>query len=232
MQKFLTIIPARKGSKRIKEKNIKLLNGKPLIYYTITAALKSKAGKYPVIVSTDSRKIAKQSEEFGAKVPFFRSAELATDHASSVGLVLECLDYYKKRGEEFEIIIMLQPTSPLRTAQDINEAIKKFNDKKFDALVSVAGVSEHPELMYRVKGEVLESINSEKCYCFKRSQEMSKLYRINGAIYIIKASEFINTKSFIIDRTGYYEMPFERSIDIDEPADFRLAEFFLKEKHK
>ncbi|MDD3626892.1 MAG: acylneuraminate cytidylyltransferase family protein [bacterium] len=230
--KYLTIIPARKGSKRIKDKNIKLLQSKPLIYYTINSALKSNLGKSPVIVSTDSRKIAKLSEEYGAEVPFFRSEELATDYASSVGLVLECLDYYKKKGIEFESIVLLQPTSPLRSVSDINEAVKKYQQFNLNALVSVTEVQEHPELMYKIKKEFLEELNIQKEACFKRSQDMSKLYRINGAIYIVKVQDFLKEKSFILEDTGYYIMPYERSIDIDEPVDFKIAEFFLKEKRK
>ena len=142
-KEVLAIIPARGGSKRLPGKNIKDLNGKPLIAWTIDAALRSKYIDKSV-VSTDDEIIAEISQKYGAEVPFIRPKELATDTASSIDVILHAINFYKTKGEPFEYVILLQPTSPLRTTEDIDHAFEMLNEET-KAIVSVCE-TEHPPL--------------------------------------------------------------------------------------
>ena len=143
--KYLAIIPARSGSKGLKDKNIKLLNGKPLIAYTIEAALTTKIFE-EVMVSTDSSYYAELSRQYGASVPFLRKEELAKDNTSSWDVVKQVLEDYKKMGIVFDKCVLLQPTSPLRTKDDITNAITLYQEKNAETVVSVCE-TEHPASM-------------------------------------------------------------------------------------
>ncbi len=181
--KNIAIITARSGSKGLKDKNIRELNGKPLMAYSIEAALKS--GEFDeVMVSTDSERYAEIARSFGAAVPFLRSAEMSGDRAGSMDTVADVLEGYKKLGKTFDTFCLLQPTSPLRTVEDIRNAYRIYWDKQGFAVVSVCE-TEHSLLwcgQLSENGEMDGFIDKGKAY---RRQELGNYYRLNGAIYIV-----------------------------------------------
>lgn len=221
-------IPARGGSKGIKDKNIKLLDGKPLIFYTIDAAKKSQYID-EVIVSTDSEKIAKIAEMYGAKIPELRPKELAEDTSKTLDAVLYTLKYFEKHNISFDIFCILQPTSPLRTNEDIDKALLLFEkDKGVHDIISVSPVRKHPLLLR----SICEDGHMEKLLPLKstvRRQDMSPYFEINGAIYINAVCRINDTTSFN-DNSIPFIMSTKNSVDIDEPEDFILAEYFIKNK--
>ena len=223
--KNIAIIPARSGSKGLKDKNIKLLNGKPLMAYTIEAALKS-AQFDEVMVSTDSEKYAEIAKSFGAKVPFLRSAETSTDKASSWDTVAEVLGRYAENGQTFDTLCLLQPTSPFRTAEDIKKAYKLYNLKANFAVISVCEAEHSPLWCGHLpeSGEFLNFINQD---AMKQRQAGGKFYRLNGAIYIVNCEKFKTDRYFYQSGSFAYIMPQERSIDIDTALDFKMAEFLM-----
>lgn len=228
--RIIAIIPARSGSKGLKDKNIKLLNGKPLIAYSIEAAFDS--GLFDIIhVSTDSEKYAKLAREYGADVPFLRDKKNAGDTSSSWDVVREVIKKYANRGQVFDTCILLQPTSPMRTSDDIKSAYELFVSKEAKSLTSVTEV-EHP-IQWCFK---LDNTYSMKDFALspdkdKRRQELDKYYRENGSIYIINTDNIMNPLfDFYTDRCFAYIMPVEKSIDIDTLQDFTIAETIMKIK--
>lgn len=222
----IAIIPARCGSKGIKDKNIKELCGKPLIAYTIESALDS--GVFDeVMVSTDSETYAEIAKKHGASVPFLRSAANSSDSASSWDMIEEVLDKYKKEKRYFDSFCLLQPTSPLRNAKNIKEAYKLFYDKASFAVVSVCE-AEHSPLWCGHLPESCEFdgfINPEN---IGQRQATGKFYRLNGAIYIVNINRFENDR-FLYQKGSYaYIMSQEQSVDIDTDIDFQLAEVLMK----
>jgi CMP-N,N'-diacetyllegionaminic acid synthase len=225
-KKVLAVIPARGGSKRLPNKNILDLAGKPLIAWTIEAAKKSKYID-TLIVSTDSQKIAKVCEKYGAKVPFMRPKELATDTANSIDVILHAIDFYKKLGLNYEYIILLQPTSPLRTAEDIDDAFESFGEDT-KAVVSVCE-TEHPPLWSNTLPEDLSMKDFIRLKIKnKRSQDLPTYYRLNGAIYIADVEYMKINNGFIGEKTKAFIMPQERSVDIDSMVDFYFTEYLIK----
>ena len=218
--KNLAIIPARSGSKGLKDKNIKLLNGKPLISYTIEAAIKSKMFD-EVMVSTDSEKYAEIAKQYGAKVPFMRNSKLSNDTASSWDVVRNVLDKYKEAGKEFDTFALLQPTSPLRTAEDIIEGYKILKDKSANSVIGVCEVDHSPLWMNTLpEDNSMGNFINPKVVGLPR-QELEKYYRINGAIYIIKTESLNNIYN---EKCYALIMDKKRSIDIDDEYDFLFAE--------
>ncbi len=228
-RKFLAIITARGGSKGLKDKNIKSLNGKPLIAYTIEAATESNIFD-KVIVSTDSEQIADVSREYGAEIPFIRPKELATDEAKSADVVLHALDYYKKQNENYDYFILLQPTSPLRTGEDLSNAADLILEKGGNSVVGVCEV-EHSPLW---TNELPRSLSLEgflhKEIINTRRQDLPVYYRINGALYICKPEIFWASRDFFGDKSYAYIMTKEASVDIDDETDFLFAELLLKQR--
>ncbi len=227
-KKVLAIIPARGGSKGIPKKNIKAVSGKPLINYTIEAA---KECKYidKVIVSTDDKEIAEVSMRAGAIVPFLRPDELATDEAKTIDVVLHAVEFYERKAERYDIIVLLQPTSPLRTGEDIQKALEYFIRKGEKSVVSISEVDDHP-LLIRQFGEDSELVKLLDEDSTVRRQDMKKYYRINGAIYINSMSELNENTSFNDNMMGYV-LAKEHSIDVDNPEDLVMAEYFLSKKY-
>ncbi|MGN1205618.1 MAG: cytidylyltransferase domain-containing protein [Eubacterium sp.] len=225
-KKVLAIIPARGGSKGIPRKNVKAISGKPMIQYTIEAA---KECKYidKVIVSTEDEEIAHISMRAGAIVPFSRPEELATDEAKIIDVVLHAVEFYERKAEHFDIIVLLQPTSPLRNAEDVTRALEYYIRKEQKSMLSVSEVSESPILM-RTFGEEnkMEKIVSENNDV--RGQDTKKYYRVNGAIYINKVSELTHETSFTDNEMGYV-LTREHGIDINEPQDLVVAEYYLSQ---
>lgn len=224
--KNLAVILARSGSKGLKDKNINELNGKPLMAYTIEAAVASE--KYDTVhVSTDSEQYAEIARDYGADVPFLRSANLAGDHASSWDALRAVIKEYDKRGKIFDTVTLLQPTSPLREAEDIKAAFELFEEKQADSVVSVCEVDYSP-LLCNVLDDSLSMDGSIDMSKVGRRQELSTYYRINGAIYIQKTQLLMDEESIYGDKSYAYIMDKRKSIDIDDAYDFMIAESLMK----
>lgn len=226
---ILCIIPARGGSKRLPGKNIMEIAGKPLIAWTIEAGLKSDHITR-LVVSTDNKEIAEISRSFGAEVPFIRPEHLARDSTGSFQVIEQCLDYFKKNEQsEFEYIILLQPTSPLRQKSDINEAFNLLFSKKGKAIISVCE-TEHSPLWSNTIEENLSMVNFlNKDIINTQSRFLPKYYRLNGAIYIYETKSLLKEKQLFLNENIYaYKMSKKNSIDIDDQIDFDLAELYLK----
>ena len=222
----IAIIPARSGSKGLKDKNIKELNGKPLLAYSIEVAKKS--GLFDeIMVSTDSPEYAKIAKSFEANVPFLRSETNSSDKASSWDVVLEVLNKYFEIGQKFDFVCLLQPTSPIRTANDIADAYKLLEEKQADAVTSVCEV-DHSPLWTMTLPENLSLEEFKKRDSDTPRQLLEKYYRLNGAIYIRKIH--YNSKGIqLIDANEFaFIMPREHSIDIDTELDFIIAEAVIK----
>lgn len=227
-QKILAVIPARGGSKRIPRKNIRLLKGKPLISYAITAAFESGLVD-KIVVSTEDKEIAQVAHQFGAEVPFIRPVELANHATSSFDVFRHALETIEAIDKTvYNIALLIQPTTPLVLAEDIVTVIQKLLKTKANSCVSVCEISERPEWMYKIKGHwALPFSNLHNIDT--RSQDLPRVYRLNGAIYASKR-HIILKKNRLLDRNSLTSiiMPRERSIDIDELIDFELAELLLK----
>ncbi len=222
----LAIIPARSGSKGLPDKNIKELNGKPLMAYSIDAALQS--GLFDeVMVSTDSEKYAEIAKQYGANVPFLRSEALSGDNAGSWDVVKEVLDRYKDMGKDFDTICLLQPTSPLRDADDIKGAYNIFNKKASVAVISVCEM-EHCPLWSNTLPEDKSLAGFLRPEADKPRQEIETYYRLNGAIYIVKTEEIYKGYNFYEEGSFAYVMPTWKSVDIDSALDFEMADFLIK----
>lgn len=223
----LAIIPARSGSKELKDKNIKLLNGKPLLAYTIEAAKQSNIYSH-ILVSTDSENYGKIAIQYGAEVPFYRSKENALDTASSWDVVKETLRKYKDMGIEFDTFTLLQPTSPLRNFEDIQNAYQLFIEKNATAVVSVCEM-EHSPLWSNTLPENNLLLDFLKNDTNTQRQKLKTFYRINGAIYMADVKEFLKDTNLYRDNCYAYKMPIERSIDIDTELDFKIAEIIISQ---
>lgn len=221
----LGVITARSGSKGIKDKNIRELSGKPLMAYTIENALKCRYID-KVMVSTDSDTYAAIAKNYGAEVPFLRSDKNCTDQAKSIDVLLEVLEEYEKRGYKFENIVLLQPTSPFRTFQNLDGAFQLFYDKRADSVVSVCECEHNPLLSGILPSDLNMSrfIRSENNL---RRQDLQNYYRLNGAIYISNVSKLRQICSFYGEKSYAYIMSQNESIDIDTEQDFAYAEFLL-----
>lgn len=227
--KNIAIIPARAGSKGLKDKNIKLLNGKPLISYAIEEAINSNMFD-TVHVSTDSEEYAEIAKKYGADVPFLRSMENSSDTSSPWDVVREVLEKYSKLGKDFDTFILLQPTSPLRTSEDIKNAYKLFDEKKAISIVSVCEM-EHSPLQCNTLPPDLSMVGFESDEVKNlRRQEMPTYYRFNGAIYLSRVDNFIRTGD-IYERECYaLIMDKKTSIDVDDEYDFIILEAIMKSK--
>ena len=223
--KNIAIIPARSGSKGLKDKNIKMLCGKPLLSYSIAAAKKS--GMFDeIMVSTDSHKYADIAIQHGASVPFFRSKENSSDIASSRDMILEVINNYHELGKKFDTVCLLQPTSPLRLAKDISEAYQDYHKNKVDALTSVCEV-DHSPLWTMTLMEDRSLAEFRKKSSNVPRQKLDTYYRLNGAIYIWKIEYTIDGASLKDDKEIAFIMDKKRSVDIDDEFDFIIAEQML-----
>ncbi len=226
----IAIIPARSGSKGLKDKNIKELCGKPLIAYSIEAALNSGCFD-EVMVSTDSEKYAEIARQYGASVPFLRSEATSSDTASSWDMIDEVLEGYQKLGREFHTFCLLQPTSPLRTSEDIKGAYQFYEEKASFSVVSVCE-AEHSPLWCGHLPESKEFDNFIDVESMKQRQAGGKFYRLNGAIYIVNIERF-KTDRFLYQKGSYaYIMRQDQSVDIDTDIDFQFAELLMKRNIK
>ncbi len=213
--KVLGLITARGGSKRLPRKNVLSAGGKPLVVWTVEAALAARSvGR--VVLSTDDDEIVAVAKSAGCEVPFRRPPNLADDMTSSMDVVLHALDQLPA----FDYIVLLQPTSPLRTSEDIDSAFALMLKSGAPSCVSVTEVDQSPYWMYRVmKKNRLQRLLPSIEGCVRR-QDLPPIYALNGAIYIARIDWIKKTRSFIGDETIAYQMPRERSLDIDTHDDF------------
>lgn len=227
--KNIAIIPARSGSKGLKDKNIKMLNNKPLIAYSIEAAIKTGLFE-DVMVSTDSEQYASVAKEYGAEVPFLRSEITSGDAAGSFDVVREVLSMYAEIGKRFESICLLQPTSPLRDCADIENAYRLLEEKKSNAVTSVCEV-DHSPLWTMTLDETLSLAEFRKNASSSiQRQKLANYYRLNGAIYIRKI-EYTDRGILLLDNDEVaYIMEKNKSVDIDTVEDFEYAEFLIQKK--
>ena len=228
-KEILAIIPARGGSKGLPGKNIRPLNHKPLIAYTIEEAIKSKQITR-VIVSTDSKEIAHVSESYGAEIPFLRPEEWATDTASSADVVIHALKYLKEKENYVpDYIMLLQCTTPFKTSEDMDGAIEKCMEEQMDAVVSICEAEVNPYWTVKFEGNRLTDV-IEGGNAITSRQQLPIAYRLNGGIYGIKTEIFLKHKDFMPPQTTGYVMSQSRSVDIDTLEDFNRCEYLLSQK--
>jgi CMP-N,N'-diacetyllegionaminic acid synthase len=232
MDKILCTICARGGSKGVKNKNIKEINGKALIAYTIEQAKESGLFEH-IVISTDSDEIANISEAYGAEVFFRRSAEMASDTAGKLDVIKDAFikseEYYNTK---FDYLIDLDATAPLRSIEDIRNSFKQFKEENNDNLITAMPSRRSPYF------NLIEQDNKGKVYLSKkldssivRRQDAPKSYDMNASIYIWKRDTILNENSIFLKNTGLYVMPEERSIDIDTELDYKFVEFIMKGKN-
>lgn len=224
----LGIITARGGSKGIKGKNIVPLCGKPLIHYTIEAALNANCID-DVILSTDDPEIVSCAINAGLECHGLRPDHLATDYTKSNDVIAYEVDKYEERvGQRVDRILLLQPTTPLRTSADIESASAIFEKAKQSSLISCYDADfVHPRIMYEENGDYLTPF-LDAGHNIVRRQEMSPVYIRNGAIYLTNRKYFAETKRLVCDTPALYEMPRNRSVNIDTEQDLELAAFYLQ----
>lgn len=226
----LALIPARSGSKGLINKNIKLLDGKPLLAYSIDAA-KASGIFDEIYVSTDSREYADIALHYGASVPFLRSTENSTDTASSWDTVKEALHRYNEEGYSFDMVTLLQPTTPLRTGEDIIKAYEIYRRDQANSVVGVCEVDHSPLWCNTLPDDhsLCRFIRPEAMN--RQRQSLDTYYRINGAIYMVNTGYLMHCSNIYEEKSVAYIMEREHSVDIDDALDFIIAEAIMKSKH-
>jgi CMP-N-acetylneuraminic acid synthetase len=218
-KRVLAVIPARGGSKGVPRKNVRELAGKPLVCWTIDAARYSKYIDR-LIISSDDEEIIGVAKAAGCDVPFTRPAELATDTASGVDVLCHAIEH---AGAEYEYVVLLQPTSPLRQTSDIDDAIKMCAERSLASVVSVVEASKSPFWMFQMEDDGALSPFVENTSTNR--QELPKVYALNGAIYVLSIAPFLKNRKILNENMVGYVMPAERSFDIDSEMDFLICEF-------
>jgi CMP-N,N'-diacetyllegionaminic acid synthase len=228
-KRIVAVIPARSGSKRLPGKNLRLLSGMPLISWSIRAA---RASAYidKIIVSTDDRRIADVARRHGAQTPFIRPRELASDSASSIAVLLHALQWLSDRGEPFELSMLLQPTSPLRTAADIDNAVRLLFRKKAQAIVSVCAAEHNPRWSNLLPRDLNMRGFLKAVERTPASNVPGRYFRLNGAVYLAFSDFVSENKSFFGTKTYGYVMDRRSSVDIDTIDDLGYAEYLMKTK--
>lgn len=229
-EKTVAVIPARGGSKGIPRKNLSTVLGKPLIAYTIEAALKAQT-LAKVIISTDDDQIRAVSQDYGAEVPFLRPSHLATDTTPGISVLQHAITYLSEHQDyQADMVVCLQPTSPLRSSEDIDAAVKLCLDSGADSVVSLCQAKHHPYWMKKiVDGRVHPFMNENENH-YTRRQDLPPVYQLNGALYVTRRKVLLEENSVLGEHTLAYIMPEERSIDIDTPSDLKFAELLIKER--
>lgn len=232
MLRILGIITARGGSKGVPRKNIKDLCGKPLIAWTIEVGKQSQL-LTDCIVSTDDEEIADVARSFGADVPFLRPAHLASDTASSIPVVLHALDWmFANKNKTYDAVMILQPTSPLRLAEDIDASIRFLEKTSADSVMSMVELENFSlKKLKKLEGDRILSLLDDEGKSSERRDQAEKVYKRNGAIYLTRI-DIIRTGDLFGKDSRAYVMPMERSVDINRLDDFTLAEFYLTKAEK
>ena len=231
-KKIIALIPARGGSKGIQRKNIKLLAGKPLIAYSIETALKSKYIDR-VVVSTEDEEIAEISKKYGAEVPFLRPKELARDDSPTIDAIMHAINRFEESGEYFDIIVLLEPTSPLRDVEDIDKCVEiLISNPKAKAIVSVAKLeSTHPEFNVVIKNEgFIRKPDGTTNFKVLRRQDLKDIYFFEGSVYISEINTLRQKRTFYHELTLAYVVPKYKSFEVDEFCDFICVESLMEAK--
>ena len=226
--KNIAVIPARSGSKGLPDKNIRLVNGKPLLAYTIEAALES--GCFDTVhVSTDSERYAEIARQYGADVPFLRSAALATDTASTWDAVREVLARYDELGKRFDTMMLMQPTTPLRTGEDVKEAYALLQKKQAKSVIAVCEVDHSPLWCDTIPDSGSMKGFGRKDLAWVNRQDLRPYYRVNGAIYLLSVNGINIPPDDEIYEDNCYALFMDRkkSVDVDSEDDLALVEFLL-----
>ncbi len=219
--KTLAMITARGGSKRIPRKNIKEFNGKPIIAYSIEAALSS--GVFDeVMVSTDDEEIAEVAKKYGAKVPFFRSEKTSNDFATTVDVIEEVLTTYKERGEEFDIFCCIYPTAPFITSDRLKAAVDELAASDADCLIPVVRFSYPPQRAMEIHEGKLVFRQPENLS--KRSQDLEPHYHDAGQFYVVRSDSFFKNRGIMVGDILPMELSELEVQDIDNEVDWKLAE--------
>jgi len=227
---FLAIIPARGGSKGLPGKNIKEICSKPLVAWSIEAGVKSKYVD-EVMVTTDYQEIADIAKEYGANVPFLRPEFLASDTATSFDAIKHTIDFYKNElHREFDYIVLLEPTSPLREDCDIDNMIEKIvnNEAEFDSIVSIGEVHEHPSIMKKIINNNHLSPYCQELEMKTRRQDNDVAYFPYGVAYIVKRKSLLDEETFYTKRNTFYEIKRYQCYEIDDIYDFLAIENIMK----
>lgn len=227
--KILGIIPARGGSKGVPRKNIKLLNGKPLLSYTTKVSLESKLID-TVIVSSEDDEILSAAEDLGVEVPFKRPQELAKDDSKSIDVVIHALDFYKQQGINFDAVCLLQPTNPFRSLDFLNQSIEKFINSNSDTLLSVLKVPHeyNPHWTFIPDNDGNLKIATGEKEIIPRRQDLPEAYYRDGSIYITKTEIILANKSFYGDSITFIDASNEINVNIDTQEDWDKAELIAK----
>lgn len=226
-KKILAIIPARGGSKGINGKNIKELNGKPLIAYAIEEALKSKYID-KLIVTTEDKEIAEVSKRFGAEIPFLRPEELSADDTPGIQPILHAVNWFIEKEIYFDYVMCLQCTSPFRKVYQIDDSIEKLFNEGSDSIISLCESEANPFWMKKIENGYLKDFLSNNTF-YARRQDIPKVYSLNGAIYLANTEILLRYNNWYTENTIPYIMDKLSSLDIDDIFDFKFAELLMKE---
>lgn len=228
----LGIIPARGGSKGLKNKNLVKLNNFPLIYWPIKALKKSKHVDN-FILSTDSKKISRVANRFSCKTPFFRPKSISKDNSSSIELIIHALKYYKNQNINYDYVVLLEPTSPLTTYFDIDKAIKMLHKKRSiaDSIVGISkNINHHPSFNYKINNKGLIKFN-KKTYS-QRRQNLIDNFFLDGSLYISKVSSIFKSRTFYHNKTLSFITPKWKSFELDDKVDLIILNSLMKNKKK
>lgn len=230
-QGVLAIVPARAGSKRLPNKNVLLLGGQPLIAWTVKAAIEAQVFE-EVLVSTDDATIAEIAIRFGASAPWLRPAELATDTATSIDVLLDAVDRADPDGSRYGLVALLQPTSPFRTAATITAGVKQCLSNGGAPVVAVSPARTHPDLCFRLDaGGRMSKYTPEKTGASLRSQDLSPAFEVNGALYVASVQYLRRHRTFFgPDATALVVRSRAESMNIDDDWDWQLAEWIVSSR--
>jgi CMP-N,N'-diacetyllegionaminic acid synthase len=224
------IIPARKGSKGLPGKNVKVLGNKPLVSYSIEFAKLVSTEDDTICVTTDDEEVINIANELGISTPFLRPDDLSSDSANTYQVINHAIEFYKSLGKTFDTIVLLQPTSPFRLMADFVEMEKLYFSKNPDMVVSVKISKESPyfTLFEEDTNGLLNKFIDEKTSNYRQRQDCPRVYTYNGSIYMVNCKSFLEKGNFDFGHKLKYVMPDSRSIDVDNQADWVLTEFYLK----
>ena len=228
--KKLFLIPARGGSKGLPRKNILPLAGRPMIEYTLDAAIGAMEEGDEICVSTDDAEIIQVVENYGVQIPFVRPAELSSDTSGSQEVIEHALNWHEEQNQSFDVVVLLQVTSPLRNATHVKAALALWSPE-VDMVVSVKETDSNPYYVL-FEEDRNEFLQKSKQGTFTRRQDCPKVYEYNGAVYVMSISTLKNNGIFNFNKKRKFTMSKESSVDVDDIIDFRLAEILMKERIK
>ena len=226
--KILYLIPARAGSKGLPGKNTKMLGDKPLIAYSINFAINNVKEGDEICISTNDERVLDLATKLGLEVPFVRPEELASDTAKSYDVIMHAINYYENNNKHFDLVLLLQPTSPFRSQEDFKKLIESYEDH-IEMVVSVKESKENPYFTLFEENEH-GFLDKSKKGDFHRRQDSPQVFAFNGSMYLMKVSALKDKSISEFKRIKKIIMPEERSIDIDTLADWALAEFYLEKQ--